>query len=307
MSARSLAPALALVVAACGGSKGVTAPPPSLRPVPVDAGLDVARDATTDDDTTDTDVDVESELACEDVIRDLATYPPALAPDAPERAWNLAVRAHVIGEDCEHLWSYEDKQCIATKGAAACAAQVPGDLTERLTKLGQLGAKIAEAKARPGTIGCKQAVAGHYGPARWHGKLDGFDPKARSQMIADSRALMQKACTSETWSASARACLMLGAADLCLFATPIRHMWGYPADGSVHLLGVPECDDYDTAVSKLAKCTNLDAYTRESLVRMAAALKATIAAAPKEERARRGVSCRAALEPIADLAADAGC
>lgn len=305
MSARSLAAALAFVVAACGGSKTVTAPPPPLRPPPVDAGgVDATPEAVDDDDAT---TDVAAELACEDVIRDLATYPPALAPDGPERDWNLAVRAHVIDEDCEHLWSYEDKQCIATRGVIACAAQVPGDLTERLTKLGQLGAKIAEAKAKPRAIGCTQAVAGHYGPVRWQGKLDGFDTKTRNQMIADSRALMQKACTSEAWSASARACLTLGAADLCFFGTQIRHMWGYPADGSVQLLGVPECDDYDAAVSKLAKCTNLDAYTRESLVRMAAALKATIAAAPKEERARRGTSCRAALEPIADLAADAGC
>jgi hypothetical protein len=303
MSTRPLA--LALALAACGG-KQPAGPPPLATPA--DAGtlvVDGAAEATELAD--DSDDDMPLDLACEDVIRDLAAYPPVLGDDAPERGWNLAIRGHVIEEDCEHLWSYEHKQCVAKEGAPACIAQLPGELRERLAKLGELGTKIAGARAKPATIGCKQVVANHYGAVRWQGKLDGFDSKTRNQMIADSRSLMQRACTAEAWTDSTRACLVLGGADLCFFATRIRRMWGYPADGSVRLLGLPDCDDYDSAVSKLATCTKLDAYTRESLLRMAAALKANIASAPKSERTRRGQSCRAALAPIAGLAADAGC
>lgn len=307
MSAWLLTLALAFTLGACGG-KQTPSPPPPLPPAPsTDAGTppaDAEPDAAVVADDED---DAPTELACEDVIRDLAAYPPALAADAPERDWNLAIRAHVIEEDCEHLWSVEHKQCVATRGAAACIAQLPGELGERLAKLGELGTKIFAARAKPATIGCKQVVAAHYGAVRWQGKLDGFDTKTRNQMIADSRTLMQKACTAEAWTDSTRACLVLGGADLCFFGTLIRRMWGYPADGSVRLLGVRDCDEYDSAVTKLASCSKLDAYTRESLMRMAAALKANIAAAPKAERARRGQSCRAALAPIADLAADAGC
>ncbi len=299
---------LALATLTACGSKQPASPMPTLPTMPVDAAVAVVDAAPDAGESFADDVHLEggpTELACEDVIRDLAAYPPALVDDAPERDWNLAIRAHVIEEDCEHGWSFEDKQCVVARGPAACT--LPGQLVERLTKLGELGEKTTAARAKPSTIGCKQVVANHYGAVRWQGKLDGFDTKTRNQMIADSRTLMQKACTAETWTASTRACLVLGGADLCFFGTNIRRMWGYPADGSVRLLGIPDCDQYDAAVTKLATCIKLDPSTRESLLRMAAALKANIAAVPQVERARRGQSCRAALAPIADLATDAGC
>lgn len=306
MSTRLMALALGATLGACGSKQPAALPPlpalPADAAVAVDAEPDAAPVADEDEDDREP-----TELACEDVIRDLAAYPPLLGDDAPERDWNLAVRAHVIEEDCEHLWSFEHKQCVVARGPVACIAQLPGDLGPRLAKLGELGTKITDARAKPGTIGCKQVVANHYGAVRWQGRLDGFDTKARNQMIADSRKIMQRACTTDSWSDTVRACLVLGGADLCFFASDIRRMWGYPADGSVRLLGVPDCDDYDAAVNKLASCTKLDTYTRESLLRMAAALKANIAAAPKAERAKRGISCRAALAPIAGLATDAGC
>jgi len=304
---RSLA--LTLLVGACGSKQSPSRPPPHVPP-PLDAGADSPARAIQDelppDDVPADDDPPDEELACEDIIRDLATFPPALPDDTPERDWNLAIRAHVIEEDCEHGWTFEHKQCFATRGVSACAPQLT-DLTERLAKLGELGAKIAAARAKPAAIGCKQVVAAHYGPPRWQGRLEGFSPKARNQMIADSRSLMQKACTAESWKDSTRACLVLGGGDLCFFATRIRRMWGYPADGSVRTLGIPDCDEYDAAVTKLAGCKNVEAYTRESLLRIAAALKANIAAAPPAERAKRAQSCRAALAPITDIVASSGC
>ena len=301
---------LLLALVACGGTPPApVAPPPPARPV-VDAGVvaDAAIVEHHDDDGHGhghAHDDGDEALECMDIVRDLASYPPALAADAPERAWNLEIRARVIDEDCEHLWSIEDRRCVATQGAAACT--LPGDLTARLEKLGELGERIAAARKKPATIGCKQVVAAHYADIRWRNRLDGFSTRERTQMIADSRALMQKACTGEQWADSTRACLVLGGADLCFFGTTIRRMWGYPADGSVRSLGIPECDDYDAAVTRLAGCASVEPHVSQSLLRMAAALKATIAAVPAAERGKRGQSCRAALEPIRAMAVDKGC
>ena len=309
-------PAVALLaVVACGGSKQPTAAP---APVVRDAGAadasapDVAMaehlrppEALDDDDHGD-DHD-HGDLACDDIVRDIATYPPALADDAPERAWQLEIRTHVLTDDCEHVWTVENRECIAARGAAACTAQLPADLPNRLTKLSELAGKIVEARKKPATIGCKQVVAAHYADIRWKNRLEGYTAKARQQMIADSRKLMLKACTTDQWSDSARACLVLGGADLCFFRTPIRRMWGYPADGSVKATGVAECDDYDAAVSRLAKCSAMNQDVRDSMMRTSAALRAQIAGLPPDERARRGPGCRAALKPISDMIATFGC
>lgn len=303
-----------VVVVACGG-KQPSAPTPAPAPAR-DAGVDAAvPDAALaadepnglDDGPLDEHDHEHGELECVDIIRELASYPPVLAADAPERDWQLEIRGHLLDDDCQHLWSEQNRECIATQGPAACVPQMPGDLAIRLAKLSELAGKIADAKKKPATIECKQAVGAHYADIRWKHRLDGYSAKVRNQMIADSRKLMLAACRTDQWSASARACLSLGGGDLCFFRTPIRRMWGYPADGSVRATGVADCDDYDAAVNRLATCTKLEAHVRESLVRTNAALKAQIAASPPAERAQRGPGCRAALKPISDMIHTFGC
>jgi hypothetical protein len=312
VSTRLLA-SLSLAMLACGSSKQPTAEP---APVMRDAALTDAPApdvALSDDDDpappdfVDSHAHDDDELACEDIVRDLATYPPPLADDAPERAWQLEIRAHVLTDDCEHMWSEENRECLATRTPAACAAQLPADIVTRLTKLGELARKIADARKKPATIGCKQAVAAHYADVRWKNRLEGYAAKARKQMIADSRKLMLAACTADQWSDSARACLVLGGGDLCFFRSPIRRVWGYPADGSVRMTGVVECDDYGAAVERLSKCPNMTHDVHESLVRTSDALKAQIAGLPAAERSRRASGCRAALKPISDMIATFGC
>lgn len=305
---------LPLALVACGGSRTPSPGPPA--PLPTDAAVADAApvdapEVAVDDDVHDhgagDDHDHDTELACEDVIRDLAAYPPALAADAPERDWNLAIRAHVLGEDCELVWSVDHKQCLRTKSVEACAPTLPNEIVERLTMLNRLGEQIGAARKKPATISCKHVVEGHYGVARWQGRLDGFPAKARNQMIADSRSLMQKACTAEAWSPSTRACLSLGGADLCFFNTTIRRRWGYPADGSVRTLGIPQCDAYDAAVTKLAGCAQIPPHARDSLKRINEALKASIAAASSAERIKRGQSCQAGLDAIENILRTHGC
>jgi hypothetical protein len=307
--------ALALVGASCGGeprTREPRKPSPTLEPDGPAVGVidldPAAPDDSIEPDPHDHDHDHDDiEYSCEDVIRDLASYPPALPDNAPERDWNLAIRAHILEEDCEHMWTYDDKQCLATKGPASCVALLPNDIGERLTMLTKLGEKIAEAQGKPATIGCKQVVDAHYGTARWQGRLEGFPAKERNQMIADSRVLMQKACKIEAWRPATRACLSLGGGDLCFFNTNIRRMWGYPADGSVRTLGIPDCDAYDAAVTRLATCQKLPEHARHALARLNASLKAQIASASPAERVQRGQGCRAGLETVEGVLESHGC
>lgn len=304
----------ALVVAlgalvACGGPKAPAEPMPLPPSPPIDASVD-APEVAVDDDVHDHGGDLDEDehaVECHDVVRDIAKFPPVLGDDAPEREWSLAIRAHILDEDCEHDWSYDDRVCLEEKGPVACTPQLPNDMGTRLAQLAELAQKIADARKKPATIGCKQVVASHYAPIRWQGRLEGFAPKVRNQMIADSRALMQKACTADKWSASTRACLVLGGADLCFFTTDIRRMWGYPADGSVRTLGIAQCDEYSELVAKLASCSKIDPVVRDALVRVGAALKAQIAGAPPADRAAKASGCAAAMGTIQNVMLDAGC
>jgi hypothetical protein len=300
--------AIALALVACGGTQ-VPSPPPPLPPAapPLDAAVVDAPEVAVDDDIHDHGDDMEPALGCDEVVRDLASFPPVLGPDAPEREWSLAIRAHILEEDCEHDWSYDDRLCLHEKGPSACMAQLPKDMGTRLAKLGELAQKIADARAKPATIGCKHVVAAHYGAIRWQGRLDGFEPKLRNQMIAESRTLMQKACSAEQWSPSTRACLVLGGADLCFFTTNIRTMWGYPADGSVKTLGIPQCDEYDAVVAKFAACASLSNVQRDSIRRISAALKAQIAATPAAQRAAKVQGCEVGIETFTNMISNSGC
>jgi hypothetical protein len=294
---------------ACGGPKAPSPPTPLPPSPPIDAALD-SPEVAVDEDVHDHGGDLDEDdhaLECHEVVRDIAKFPPALGDTAPERDWSLAIRAHILEEDCEHDWSYEDRVCLNEKGPAVCTPQLPNEMATRLTQLADLAQKIADAQKKPATIGCKQVVEAHYAPVRWQNRLEGFAPKVRSQMIADSRALMQKACAADRWTASTRACLVLGGADLCFFTTNIRRMWGYPADGSVRTLGIAQCDEYSALVAKFAACTMIEPSVRDALVRVGAALKAQIAASPPAERAAKANGCEAAMGTVQNVMTNAGC
>lgn len=306
--------ALIVAVTACGGSsRSVPPAPPPVRPPPEpvaatpDAAVEHEHDGADDDDHAH-DHDA-GEVECEDGIRDPASFPPVLAANAPERAWDIAIRAHVLADDCEHQWSLELKRCLHDGTAAACATHLPADLSERLALIDKLAAAIADARKQPASLGCKQMVAAHYGDVRWNGRLDGFTARVRTQMIADSRKLMLAACTTEKWDEATRACFALGGGDVCVINSdpPIRRMWGYPADGSVRTVGVPACDTYAALVGKFAICEKMPLHARESLGRTTSALMANIAAKPSTQRAKHGPSCEASLGAIESALRRAGC
>lgn len=302
---------LLVVIAACGSaSPPAAAPPVAVRPPP-DTGVDAAVAGEDIEDVADVadaadPSDEAAEIDCHDLPAD--AFPPALGADAPERAWSSTIRSHVLVDDCEHDWEPELRQCLAVATPDACEDQFPSDLKQRLRAIGQLAAAIASARSKPATIGCKQAVAGHYGDHRWKDKLGGFEAPARKQMIADSRRLMLEACQRERWDDLTRACLTLGGSEVCLLTGGAGEpRWSYPADGSVKKLGIAECDRYGDAVAKLAACSKVTEETRTALVSGAATLRAKLASLPPRERALRAQGCRAAHATVSDIALDAGC
>jgi len=305
---------LAIALVACGSpqQQKPPAPRPALPADGVDAAVavadaDIEGEETIHEDPPPNEDDGDIEYACEDVIRDLAQYPPALADDAPERDWNLAIRGHVLEDDCEHVWTWEDKHCLVKQSPAVCGPKLPNEIVDRLTKLNELGTKIGELRAAPKAITCAKVVAAHYAPIRWQGRLEGFSQKQKNQMISGSRKIMQKTCTADKWGANTRACLVLGGADLCFFDTNIQHDWGYPANGSVGALGIPECDAYDGVMTKLMSCSKVPAHARDTLRKIHDELKANIASAPLADRLKRAPGCGVAITTVENILQTYGC
>jgi len=253
---------------------------------------------------------------CSDILDDVSNYAPVLDGKAAERAWQVKVRKAWLGEVCEHDWPDELKSCI--NGAMnervaieACIEEHQGadkrdELTRQLADFGELAKKMDAAKKKPTSIGCKQVVAAHYADAKWKGKLDGYKAAERKKMIAESRTVMTKACTADSWDDTIRACLVSGGSDAC-FDDANKRKWGYPATGAVTSVGVTECDAYSTKVLTFASCTKVAQLTRDSIVRSQQQMLAEIARMPQAERAKTGTSCQAAMEAIELSLTNAGC
>lgn len=250
-------------------------------------------------------------IPCEDAIGDGDNY----RPPAKLRPWAQKQRRDVLVHECEHGWSESLKSCLETADdparvdrclAGGLSIDEIDELGNELAEIDQLAERIDAAKKRPATITCKKVVEAHYGAVAWKQKLDGFGPDERKQMIAASRSLMTKACAADKWDDTQRACLVVGGAETC-FAGIAKRRWGYPATGTVTSLGIAECDAYSAEVTKLTSCSKMDAKARDSVVRSQQQMLAEIARVPAAERARKGSSCKAAMESIETILTAAGC
>jgi hypothetical protein len=263
-----------------------------------------------------TDGRAPAELACEDAIGEPARYPPAVSPDAPERAWLLRVRQRLLVHECGHGWSAQLKGCLAnahTDGdVARClddelAAAERDELTGELVALDQLVARMAAAQAHPAALDCTRVVAGHYGDARWRGKLSSYSVAQRQTLIAASRTRMLKACIDGAWSNTLRACIVAGGDNTCFEAFGMALSWGFPAAGVVDTTGIADCDAYGKTIERILACDALPAATRDALRAMYAKTKAAMAGATTADRAKLATSCKAGRDAIEQLAVTSGC
>ena len=256
-------------------------------------------------------------VECTHAAADPSSFPPALGDKSDEREWTENVRRGWLLEECDHGWSETLKRCLrgsagnAGKTEACVAAHLPAgeraELTKKLTELDRLASKIAAAKQKPATIGCKQVVARHYGDARWKAKLDGYKPAERKKMIAASRAKMLADCKDQGWADTLRACIVAGGDEPCFASYGMRLRWGFPAAGVVTTIGVAECDAYRAAVMKIATCDKLPQQSRDALVRSFDEMQAQMASLPAADRAKSATSCAAGIDAIAQIAKSVGC
>lgn len=257
------------------------------------------------------------EPSCIQAIGDLARYSPPVGPDAPEREWILAQRYRVLAQACEDGWSHATRVCLFGPDGEApdpercleleVAAAERTALAEQLARLTTLAEGIAAARTKPRTLQCKNVVATHYATAKWKDKLDGFSAADRKKMIAASRQLMTSACTSERWDEFQRACIVVVGDATCFEPDGRAFTWGYPAVGAVGSLGIPECDAYDAAITRVTNCAALPAMTRAAMQRSVDEIKARLASLPVNERAVAASGCTTGREPALELAKSRGC
>jgi hypothetical protein len=258
-------------------------------------------------------------IDCSDAIQDASGFAPAVKLTGDDRDYALALRKGALLALCED-WEMERRGCfrdLAMSGTAsnttavdACRAQLePAQsraVTDKLTELDKLAAKITALKKSVASHDCKKVAATHYADAEWKGKLDAVKGAERAKMIADSRARMTKVCTDDKWAPSMRACIVAGGGDEC-FTSVASAGWGFPALGVFVKTGLAECDAYAESVKAADACSALSAAQRESFKRMWSYLITSAASAPADRRAAIAQICKQNDETVRRIVSSAGC
>jgi len=259
---------------------------------------------------------VDNYVDCEDGVGDVAMYAPPIALAGADQEFAVAMRRRAVVRLCnQHAWDIPIKQCLqAAKdapGVQACEAQLPPDqLTALAGRLGQLDALVAATLAkRKKPASCAGVVAVHYADAAWKGKLDGVKPAERKKAIAESRARMTKACTTEAWDPTVRSCLVAGGGDQCFVTAGF--VWTFPATGVLATsTGVPECDAYIDAMNKTQSCTKLAKESRDAFKDSFTAMREAFAQMKTmDESVKKAMadSCRYGAEALQQVLASSGC
>jgi len=264
-------------------------------------------------------------VECSSGIGNVAAYAPVLTVTGEANDFASALRKQAIEELCNDSWSNEVKQCFEDGGLAeTCRAQLEAHeqtaVTDKLTEIDQLVARIAVMKQQPARFDCKKLVAVHYGDAAWKGKAEPRpDPKAtrgelakvaaeRKQMIAESRTLMTKACTDERWSATSRACIATGGGDACFRGASIpASRWGFPAVGVIAKTGIPECDAYSAANAALLACNKFPQSAKDAVMQGFEQQRQLWHNATTDQKAAFASMCKQADQAIRQAALSLGC
>jgi hypothetical protein len=203
-------------------------------------------------------------------IGDVATYAPPLVLAGEEGGFATELRRSTIDALCRAGWPEPVRACFTSgKASDTCRSMLSKDmqraLADQITQLDAVSAKAIAARTRPATTyDCKRVVAAHYSDAAWNANYPvPRDPKLaqeRKTMIASQRTKMTAACTSENWSAMARACIVAGAGSSCFRAIGVNpDLWGYTPPPNI---GVPECDSYAARMVSYLSCAQIPQHVR---------------------------------------------
>jgi len=255
----------------------------------------------------------DDDVHCTEAVHDVEQLSPPIAATGEDRDVAVALREPALVSLCDDGWSPEVRACFRDTKAGnfePCRAQLEADqqkaVADKLAAVDQLATRIAGAKKKPPTIECKQVAAAHYADAAWKGKLPALLGARRVQVIAESRTRMIKSCTDGKWSASARACFVVGGGDSC-FALQQTFGWGFPAAGVVMKTGIAECDSYGAAVDKLDTCDKLPPVTRDSLRESFTRQNERWLSVPVDGRKATATICKAGEDSLRQIAGSVGC
>ncbi len=253
---------------------------------------------------------------CEVAIAAPAAFGEPLTITGDDLAFAVALRQHRLVDTCnEDSWPEKAKACFASALDGASIMKCVGKLPDR-AQTGAITAAVAAqgladktfaARKVAANIACPKVVGKHYGEAAWKDKLSKVKPADRKAAIASSRARMTKACTTDKWPATVRACVLVGGdfPECTMHASGVDP-WGYPAFGVVVPTGVPACDKYIAAIAKLAECPGAKDM-RDGLLQAVSTATSTMSELPEESRKVIAEVCVQGMESVNSQAKELGC
>ncbi|MBA2543581.1 MAG: hypothetical protein H0V17_28325 [Deltaproteobacteria bacterium] len=291
------------------------------------AALDTKMVAWTDtypDETWDSAADEEAaepEIACADVIGDVATYAPLLTVVGDERELAVKARQRVVLASCA-TWSRPIRLCFQTTPIPVCRTKLPPDreaaLAASFASIDAVLGRIATAKKKPAaTYDCKAVVARHYSDGAWKGKAElPKNPKAtraelakqaaeRKQLIADSRKAMLDACTAEAWPATQRVCELEGGGETCAPGRGVR--WGFPAASVTTKTGIAECDSYSQTVAAWIGCDKVPQQAKDAMQQAFDAMRDSFKTATGAQAPALASACKQGDDALRQAMRSLGC
>jgi hypothetical protein len=259
-------------------------------------------------------MDAPPPIDCIDAVGAADLYTPLPKLDPSDELWDRSLRKRALETLCEDdAWDDTVRECLGPTpdiDNSACLQSLPVDARNRVSaKLGEIDAQVAKVvDARKKKPDCKKVVAVHYADAQWKGKADQIKGKDRTKVIAESRALMAKACTSEKWDDTTRACMVATDGSSC-FATnrTAYDKWGYPASGVMVATGIPECDEWGAEVQKLVACDKFPQSAKDAIQQSYTQVTQSFAKASKEDRVAAATTCKQIIDAVKQARVSVGC
>ncbi|MCX5748291.1 MAG: hypothetical protein NT062_38045 [Proteobacteria bacterium] len=251
-------------------------------------------------------------IACGEVVTDRLAkeFPGPTKEKVPADGDFVKIRKLLYVQTCNanergQAWAGDARKCLRDGGdTVTCMGKLEaahvGEVAKRAQDADAIAKKAFELRKKPAAVGCAQVTAAHYGDAMWKGKLDKLAAKDRKAAIDASRAAMTKACTTDKWDVTERACMVGAGVDSCV---PAPHAWGYPARGVIYPTGVAECDAYVAAMVAYASCKNTTPDIRDAIYQSLDQMLQVIHDVPADARETLKSGCKSGGDAIQSLVA----
>lgn len=266
-------------------------------------------DETLDEPPMDGDLD--DEVDCFHALLDPASFAPAVPPMSDDHTFHVELRRQAIETQCEG-WTMPQRACFrdaSGPGIQTCRTQLTNAqaqaLTSAIASVDQRVATFVSLKKTPAAIECKKVAAAYYADALWSSTLPALRGPELKRAIAESRALLTKACTREAWTPTLRACLV-AEANACVMDEQVKP-WPYPAAGVYVKTGISECDTYSKHVQSLSKCKLPETRRLEQSNSSLQRVILTMTTATAEWRQQMGGQCSRLDAELRELAANSKC